>query len=290
MASNCKNLLLNNFFILSILLISLFQLYFHYSTISTPRNYNTSKKDDRNSVYRFKMKNMQYYLNLNKTQENFEDSPLMNIKILKNLTLEGFRKINEKREEKLDQRIYMLFYLLFHDFVYIIIIYKFIFGGYKAGIIKLLFQIFRFYFNCKRIKKSNPDICPFQIVINYFTNLSIRENDMFNTEGFEIFEYLCNYVIILDFIWLCILIKRKRAKNKENMSELNQVKEKEEPNVIRIMKDSSKEQEKEGLKENNISEDNIIKEIQVGKINLDNEQEEESENITEDEIKEQETK
>ena len=148
----------------------------------------------------------------------------------------------------------------------------------------------KYYFNCKRIKKSNPDICPFQIVINYFTNLSIRDLDIFNTEGFEIFEYLCNYVIILDFIWLCILIKRKRAKNKENMSELNQVKEKEEPNVIRIMKDSSKEQEKEGMKENNISEDNIIKEIQVGKINLDNEQEEESENITEDEIKEQETK
>ena len=193
--------------------------------------------------------------------------------------------------------MYMLFYLLCHDLIYIIIIYIFIYGGYKSGIIKLISQLLRVYFNSRRMRILNPNLCPFQVAKNYFENMSDRNMNIFNPEGFENFEYLCNYVIVLDIMWLYVLIRRKFFKKKDFV-------EKEiitdEQKVEYIKKDNSNEAQKEGMKENsniennngqNISESNNDNNIQSGKISLDEGyEEEESEHISEEEINEKETK
>lgn len=295
MASRCKNFLCS-ILPMFILFISLFQLYFHYSTIVTPRSKDFYVKDDQHEFYNFQIRDRQYDLNLEKLNENFDDSPLMNINILKNATLKGFQKINEKREEKIDARIYMLFYLIFHDILFLIIVYIFYFGGCKAGIIKIIFQILRFYFNSRRIKLSNQNLCHFQVIINFYNNIRIRGWNFFTPEGFEIFEYLCNYVIILDCIWLCILIKRKKSKQKENIIQ----KEICDSQKVDYVKKEEGEQEQEGMSEknnniiNNINESNNSNnenEISTGKINIDEGyEEEESEHISEEPINEQETK
>ena len=295
MASKCKNFLCSLLPIF-ILFISLFQLYFHYSTIVTPRSKDFYEKDDQHEFYNFQIGDKQFDLNLEKLNENFDDSPLMNINILKNATMKGFQKINERREKKIDERIYMLFYLIFHDIIYLIIVYIFYFGGCKAGIIKIIFQILRFYFNSRRIKLSNPNLCPFQVIMNYYYyNIGIRGWNIFTPEGFGIFEYLCNYVIILDCIWLYIIIKGKKSEQKENIV----IKEISDSQKVDNIKKKDNEQEKEGMSEknnnidnivNNISESNKENEISTGKINVDEGyEEEESEHISEEPINEQET-
>lgn len=298
MASKWKEFFVNQIIPLLILFISLLQLYFHYSTITTQRSKILDEKDKRNTMYTYKIYGRQFDLNLNKTKENFEDSPLMNINIFKNCVLNLFQKINEKRGINLDERMYMLFYLLCHDLIYIIIIYIFIYGGYKSGIIKLISQLLRVYFNSRRMRILNPNLCLFQVAKNYFKNMSDRNMNIFNPEGFENFEYLCNYVIVLDIMWLYVLIRRKFFKKKDFV-------EKEiitdEQKVEYIKKDNSNEAQKEGMKENsniennngqNICESNNDNNIQSGNISLDEgyEEEEESEHISEEEINEKKTK
>ena len=287
MTSKCKNFFCS-LLPICILFISLFQLYFHYSTILTLRNKEFYEKDGQNAYYNFQFHNREFDLNLEKINENFDDSPLMNINILKKQTLKCFQKIDEKREKQLDKRIYMLFYLIIHDIIFLIFVYIFYFGGYKSGIIKIIFQILRFYFNLRRIKLSNPNLCPFQVVVNFYrNNISIRGFNFFIPEGFEIFEYLCNYVIILDCIWLYILIKKKNLKKKENAIKREIMSD--DQRVDSIKKDAT-EQEKEKMSENN----NIINDINESKNDNDNilndgYEEEESEHISEEPINGQET-
>ena len=168
MASKCKKFIYTAL-PLSILLISLFQLYFQYSSLMTPRNEIESEKDNRNSLISFMINKKRFDLNLKKIEESFEDNPLMNINLLKNYTLKGFDKINEKRENKIEKRKLMLSYLMIYDIIFIIFIYIFIFGGFKSGIVTIIFQIFKLYFTAKRLKSR--DICLCETVLNYFKNL-----------------------------------------------------------------------------------------------------------------------
>ena len=239
MASKCKKFLINSILPTSILFISLFQLYFHYSTILTPRSKEFYQKDGQNDNYNFQIKDKQFDLNLEKLSQNFDDNPLMNINILKNMTMNCFKKLDEKRENKLDLRIYELFYLFIHDAFYLIFIYVFYFGVFKSGIFVILCKLLRFYFKAKRIRQSNPNLFPFQFFINYYNNMAIRNESLFTPEGFELLEYFCNYFIILDFLWLYILIKRKKKYikyiKKDIMTDDNKVDNKNIMKVIIII-------------------------------------------------------
>jgi hypothetical protein len=271
MASKCKKFIYTAL-PLSILLISLFQLYFQYSSLMTPRNEIESEKDNRNSLISFMINKKRFDLNLKKIEESFEDNPLMNIDLLKNYTLKGFDKINEKRENKIEKRKLMLSYLMIYDIIFIIFIYIFIFGGFKSGIVTIIFQIFKLYFTAKRLKQSSRDICLCETVLNFFKNLGLRDCGLFTPEGFQILEFLFNYVIILDIIWL-ILIKINNNKKKGEYVELSEkiflndddredYKKKNDENVgkdIFIQKDEEKEQKilsNENNNEDNSQEDN----------------------------------
>ena len=140
MSSKCSSIK-NQILPISILLICLFQLYFQYSSIITPQSEIFDKKTDRNSTYIFRIGKRQFNLNLYEIKDYFDDNPLMKIKFLKNTTLNFFKKINETREVKLDTKNYMIFYLMIHDIIYLIIVYLFIYGGYKSGIIKIISKI-----------------------------------------------------------------------------------------------------------------------------------------------------
>ena len=213
MASNkCKKYIVETILPLSILLICLFQHYCQYSTMVTPRSKMLDEQDKRNAIFNFKIGNRQFDFNLPKIEEDFNDSPLINIYFIKNSILKLFAKINPEKDNKLNIVKYKLFYLLAHDFIFIVIIYIFIYEGFRAGIIKLIFQILRLYFNTRRLKKSNPNICLFQAIKNYFDTQKLKNSDIFSSEGFQYFEYLSNFVIILDLIWLYVLYRKNKNK------------------------------------------------------------------------------
>ena len=220
MASKCKNFI-NTALPFSVLLLSFFQLYYQYSSLMTPRNKIDNDKDDRHSLMSFMFRGTRYDLNFVKIEESFDDNPLMNIAILKNYTLKGFDKINEKRENQLDKRRLKLYYLMIYDMIYIIFIYIFIFRGFKSGVVKIIFQAFKFYFTGKRLKQSNRDICLCETVLNFFKNLSLRDWGLFTPEGFQMLEFLFNFVIIFDIIWL-IMIKLNNNKKKGDYPELSE--------------------------------------------------------------------
>ena len=50
------------------------------------------------------------------------------------------------------------------------------------------------------------------ILYNHISNFAKYETEFFSSEGFKVLEHLFNFVIILDFVWLFILIKRKYNK------------------------------------------------------------------------------
>ena len=294
MASKCKKFI-NTALPLSILLISLFQLYFQYSSLMTPRNEIESEKDNRNSLISFMINKKRFDLNLRKIEESFEDNPLMNIDLLKNYTLKGFDKINEKRENKIEKRKLMLSYLMIYDIIFIIFIYIFIFGGFKSGIVTIIFQIFKLYFTAKRLKQSSRDICLCETVLNFFENLGLRDRGLFTPEGFQILEFLFNYVIILDIIWL-ILIKINNNKKKGEYVELSEkiflndddredYKEKNDENVgknIFIQEDEEKEQKilsNENNNEDNSQEDNNEDDENMNENGDNNEDSKEDDNI-----------
>ena len=294
MASKCKNFI-NTALPFSVLFLSLFQLYFQYSSLMTPRNEIESEKDNRNSLISFMINKKRFDLNLKKIEESFEDNPLMNIDLLKNYTLKGFDKINEKRENKIEKRKLMLSYLMIYDIIFIIFIYIFIFGGFKSGIVTIIFQIFKLYFTAKRLKQSSRDICLCETVLNFFKNLGLRDWGLFTPEGFQILEFLFNYVIILDIIWL-ILIKINNNKKKGEYVELSEkiflndddredYKEKNDENVgknIFIQRDEEKEQKilsNENNNEDNSQEDNNEDDENMNENGDNNEDSKEDDNI-----------
>ena len=159
---------------------------------------------------------------------------------------------------------------MIHDIIYLIIVYLFIYGGYKSGIIKIVYQALKFYFAAKRLKPYYENLCFCHLIKNHFETTSLKNLDKFNPEGFQIFCFLCNYGIFLDIILLIILIKNKCGKKKEEFSDINLTQEKE---IINKKKDnnninniSSKNNnssiinEKEDLNNKDLSNNNIIKE------------------------------
>ena len=225
----------------AILIISLSQLYFQYSAIMTPRNKDFHQKDKRNNIINIVIFSKNYDFNFKKLEEDFDDNALMRINLVKNYTLKGLEKIKEKSGNKYDIKILMLFYLLIYDFIYLIFLYIFYFNGFKAGIVKIIIQIFKFYFTGKRIKLSNPDICICEAISNFFKNSSIRGWGFFTPEGFQIFEFLWNFVIILDIIWLIIIKKYINKYKKKNKGDYITLEEKivDEQTVIKKMEDKN---------------------------------------------------
>ena len=213
MASNrCKKYIVETILPLSILLICLFQHYCQYSAMVTPRTKKLDEQDKRNAIFNFNIGKRQFDFHLPKIEEYFNDSPLINIYFIKNSILKLFDKINPEKDNELNIVKYKLFYLLAHDFIFIVIIYIFIYCGFKAGIIKLIFQILRLYFNTRRLKKANRNIYLYQAVKNYFETQKLKNIDFFSSEGFQYLEYLSNCVIILDIIWLFVLYKQRKNK------------------------------------------------------------------------------
>jgi hypothetical protein len=231
----------------SILCIFLLQIYAQYSTLVTLRTKRDNQRDGRNTLINYRLNNeTQYDFNLEKVKECFEDNSLMNIKFIKNFTLNFFDQLNSKKENKYDTRVYMVYYLLIYDIICIIIVYTFIYGSIKAGILKIILQIIRFYFNSQRIKKFNRHLCLFSIIKSKIENMfEIRGWNFFNPEGFLVIEFLCNFAIILDFILLFIYIYRRRK--------FNQIKK---GNIILEDRDYSDEDEKDNNNNNEKNKNN----------------------------------
>ena len=273
----------------TILIISLSQLYFQYSAIMTPRNKDFHQKDKRNNIINIVIFSKNYDFNFKKLEEDFDDNALMRINLVKNYTLKGLEKIKEKSGNKYDIKILMLFYLLIYDFIYLIFLYIFYFNGFKAGIVKIIIQIFKFYFTGKRIKLSNHDICIGEAISNFFNNSSIRGWGFFTPEGFQIFEFLCNFVIILDIIWLIIIKKNINKYKKKNKGDYITLEEKivDEQTVIKKMEDKnysneSKDEENEDEDDNN-NDDEDNKEENNNNINNTNNDEQDNEGNNDEE-------
>ena len=216
MACNCKIILS-----ISILLITLLQLYFQYSSFMTNRNQQLEEKDKRKQLYTLNFVfGRRYEFNLAEIDTFFNENPLMKINALKNFVLNRCEKWNESREKKLNIKIYELFYLMIYDLIFIIFLYFFIFKFYPAGIVKIIMQILKFIFTAIRIKKINPAISIFNVICNHFDNRHLREVEIFDAEGFEIFEFLCNLVIIFDILYLILIIKDKRTPKKPDDNEI----------------------------------------------------------------------
>lgn len=251
----------------SILIIFLFQIYSQYSTLITHRNRIDNEKDGRNTLsYYLLTKNLEYDFNINKLQEYFEDNPLMNINFLKEKTLDLFDKLNANKENKTDRRNYMFYYLITYDIINLIIVYCFIYGKIGAGIIKIILQGFRFYFNAKRIQKFNNQMNLYYIIKSKIENMCIlRKWNFFNPEGFLIIEFLCNFVIILDIILLIILIWKKCNKNKSKnknyiileKKDKDDLSEEDEDKSDNISLDKSNENNNIDKSNSNISSNNI---------------------------------
>ena len=274
----------------AILIISLSQLYFQYSAIMTPRNKDFHQKDKRNNIINIVIFSKNYDFNFKKLEEDFDDNALMRINLVKNYTLKGLEKIKEKSGNKYDIKILMLFYLLIYDFIYLIFLYIFYFNGFKAGIVKIIIQIFKFYFTGKRIKLSNPDICICEAILNHFNNSLMRGWGFFTPEGFQIFEFLCNFVIILDIIWLILIKKNINKYKKKNKGDYITLEEKidDEPKGIKKIasnySNESKDEENEDEDDNN-NDDEDNKEENNNNINND-EQDNEGNNDEEENINE----
>ena len=268
MASNrCKKYIVETILPLSILLICLFQHYCQYSAMVTPRTKKLDEQDKRNAIFNFNIGKRQFDFHLPKIEEYFNDSPLINIYFIKNSILKLFDKINPEEDNELNIVKYKLFYLLAHDFIFIVIIYIFIYYGFKAGIIKLIFQILRLYFNTRRLKKPNRNIYLYQAIKNYFETQKLKNIDFFSSEGFQYLEYLSNYVIILDIIWLFVLYKqRKNKKERIIITDDDRVDYKERQD----QGDSSKRIQEDS--DDNDNDNNIIRE------NNDNKDDDDSDN------------
>jgi hypothetical protein len=180
-------------------------------------------KDGRNNVGNyFLSKTKEYDFNMYKVKETFDENTLMNVKFLKNMTMNLFEALNNNNENKKDIRAYMFIYLIIYDIISLIIVYIFIYGSIKAGFVKIIFQIFRLYFNSKRLQKFNHEMPLFSIIRSKIENIySYRGWNIFNPEGFFVIEFLCNFTVILDVILLGIYLYRKYQYNKrKNIKEI----------------------------------------------------------------------
>ena len=289
----------------SILVIFLFQIYAQYSTLMCVRTKMDSIKDGRKTMTNYQFRdNIQYDFNIKKVEEYFDDNALMNIKFLKNQTFKIFDYINNKKEEKVDDRIYMFYYLIIYDVICIIIVYFFVYESVKAGLIKIILQSIRFYFNAKRLYQFNSRMDLFSIIKSKFENMYyFREWELFNPEAFLIIEFLCNFVIILDIIYLIILIcNKRRAKRikiiqevmEENESDTNNVNNKDEKEetgngnesekiVSEINNVDSNEEDSHGNGESSVNEkDKKSKDTGTLQIFEENEEDEEDVNISDE--------
>jgi len=135
----------------------------------------------------------------------------MNIRCLKNLLLESLEPINYKKDDnKNNIEIYMLYYLIAYDVVCLIILCYFIFGSFMDGIIKIIYQITRFYFNSKMIKNFNKQMNIFSIIKSKIENIYlIRKWNIFNPEGYLVIEFLCNFIIIFDILLIIYIFRNK---------------------------------------------------------------------------------
>ena len=283
MACNCKIILS-----ISILLITLLQLYFQYSSFMTNRNQHLEEKDKRKQLYTLNFVfGRRYEFNLAEIDTFFNENPLMKINALKNFVLNRCEKWNESREKKLNIKIYELFYLMIYDLIFIIFLYFFIFKFYPAGIVKIIMQILKFIFTAIRIKKINPAISIFNVICNHFDNRHLREVEIFDAEGFEIFEFLCNLVIIFDILYLILIIKDKRTPKKPDDNEIivkkqiltddNRVDYKDEENI------ELNEKKIYSNENNNESDEDSDKNNNSNNKDDDNENENENENDKNDE-------
>ena len=292
----CIRFLINVILPYSILCIFLFQIYSQYSTIVTLRTNIDNKKDGRKTLRNYQLtKDKHYDFNMNKVKEYFEDNTIMNLPFVKNLTLDLIEKRNVNNDKEFDNRIYMLYYLIFYDFISLIIVYSFIYGSIGAGLLKIIFQIIRFYFNAKRLKRFNTNMGLFAIINSKIQNMYlIRGWSIFNPEGFLIIEFLCNFTIILDIILLIIYIYRvyKLRKIKklniivedgDNSSE-EEIEEKEEKDKKneenKIIENHEDESNGESKPNNNIIIEN--NKDGDGKIELDFENEDECNEVSEE--------
>lgn len=211
MSSFFKNIFTTYTLSLSIILVCLFQLYFQYSSLITPRKKSLNERDNRDTHITYSLYNRQFDFNLIRIKETFDDNLLMRINFIKNYTLKGFNKLNEKRENQQDIKNFMLLYLLCYDFIFIIFLYAFCFGGFKSGVIIIILQSFKFYSMAKRLKMSNQDRFLYEAVLEHFRDTEdLRESTTFTPEGFQILDFICNLVIILDIIWLIIVYRKKK--------------------------------------------------------------------------------
>ena len=219
----CSRFLINVILPYSILCIFLFQIYSQYSTIVTLRTKIDNKKDGRRTLTNYQlMKDKHYDFNMNKVKEYFDDNAIMNIPYVKNLTLGLIEKRNVNNDKDFDNRIYMFFYLIFYDIISLIVVYCFIYGSIEGGLLKIIFQIIRFYFNAKRLKRFNTNMGLYSIINSKIENMYLyRGWSIFNPEGFLIIEFLCNFAIILDIILLLIYLHRIRKYKR--MKQLNVV-------------------------------------------------------------------
>ena len=241
----CFHISFSNLIPTIILLAFLLQVYAQYSTIFFENKKVDNKIYGRNTMTVFKYsQEKQYYFNNIKIQQLFENNALMNIKCLKNLLLESFEPINYKKENKNNTIIYMLYYLIAYDIICLIILCYFISGSLFAGAIKIIYQIAHFYFNSKMIKKFNKQMNIFSIIRSKIENTYlIRKWNIFNPEGYLVFEFLCNFIIIFDILLIVYICIKKNYTKKEKTKEKIKEKTKEIPKEI--SKEISKENKKE---------------------------------------------
>ena len=248
----------------SILCIFLLQIYAQYSTIVTQRTKIDNKRDGRNTMSNYKFFwNKEYDFNMNKVQQSFEENALMNMQFLRKPILGLFELINNKKESKFDIRTYMFFYLILYDFICLIIVYLFIYGSIKCGIVKIIFQLIRMHFNCKRMRQFNSQMSLVSIIKSKIENIYLREWNFFNPEGFLIIELLCNLIIILDIILLVYYIyEKKKIRRIKIMNEGIEDKElslEEEPDDNNNIIKNDDENSKDNDENNNIENNNNIK-------------------------------
>ena len=278
----CYRFLINVILPYSILCIFLFQIYAQYSTIVTLRTKIDNKKDGRRTITNYQlMKDKHYDFNMNKVKEYFEDNAIMKIPYVENFTLGLIEKRNVNNDKDFDNRIYMFFYLIFYDIISLIIVYCFIYGSIEAGLLKIIFQIIRFYFNAKRLKRFNTNMGLYSIINSKLENMYLyRGWSIFNPEGFLIIEFLCNFTIILDVILLLIYIHRIRKYRR--MKQLNVIVDdnhnsSDEENPEKNIKNDD-EKKKEDLDESN-GESNPKNNIRQGKLDFEDE---DNDNVSEE--------
>ena len=199
----------------SILLFSLFQLYFQYSYLVYPKNL---KKVNQNSwkdffsqiIYKKEEEEEKPFFDPIKVKEKFDYNPI--IFLIKSLIPKDSDKSSESKEINSDQINAMIFFLLFYDSLYYISILFSFHQNIKATIILITFHGLKFYFTNKRMNIYYLGWSFPYILYNHISNCAKYETEFFSPEGFQILEYLFNFVIIFDFVWLFILIKRKYNK------------------------------------------------------------------------------